>query len=191
MNSLEARVVAGTALAVAGLLQLVGDTVYAIDRVYPGDPGFAFANLTAALWHTLILASLGVLFAVTGRAAGTLARTGLAVAAAGIATLIAAEIMTQLTAAIPVPLIAASAPVTGVGMVLAGAGFLRAGASFRSIGITAVLAGAYALAIIIPTSLGVGGANYFVIAGWGLLWAGFGAAVVLSAPRPAVKMSYA
>ncbi len=189
MNSLEARVVAGTALAVAGLLQLVGDTVYALDRVYPGDPGFAFANLTAALWHTLILASLGVLFAVTGRAAGILARTGLAVAAVGIATLIAAEIMTQLTAAIPVPLIAA--PVTGVGMVLAGAGFLRAGASFRSIGITAVLAGAYALAIIIPTSLGVGGANYFVIAGWGLLWAGFGAAVVLSAPRPAVKMSYA
>lgn len=85
--------------------------------------------------------------------------------------LISAEIVTQLMSAIPVPLVAASAPVTGIGLVLAGTALLRSAAASRMRGLAAILVGGYAIAVIVPTSLGAGGANYLVVAGWGVCWA--------------------
>ncbi|GAA2007005.1 hypothetical protein [Microbacterium ulmi] len=172
---------AGVLLLAGGLIQAVGDTVYALDRVYPGDPGFAFANLVAATWHVFLL--VGVVAAVRALTP-PLRRLGLiggAVMALGLVLLIAAEVVTQVASAIPVPLIAASAPVTGVGAVLLGVALLRDGGRRRLVGLASLLVGAYALAVLIPTSLGPAGADYVVVAGWGLCWAVLGGSTLAAA----------
>ncbi|MGB4777187.1 hypothetical protein [Microbacterium sp.] len=182
MSGRTFALLAGAATSCAGLLQLVGDTVYAIDRVYPGDPGFAFANLVAAVWHVLLLIGVLALPSVGGERFGRLGRAGTIVAAIGMVTLISAEIATQVAGAIPVPLIAASAPLTGIGLVLAGVALLR-DPRRRFLAVAALATGVYALAVIVPTSVGPGGANYFVIAGWGALWLLLGIGIIGSALR--------
>ena len=176
--------IAGAATACAGLLQLVGDTVYALDRVHPGEPGFAFANLVAAVWHAFLLLGVLALPSIGSERFGRLGAAGSILAALGMGTLIAAEVVTQVTGAIPVALIAASAPLTGVGLVLAGVGLLR-DRRVRPSAVAVVATGGYALAVIVPTSVGADGANYFVIAGWGALWMLVGVGLIASALRDA------
>jgi hypothetical protein len=160
----------------------VGDTVYALDRVHPGDPGFAFANLVAAVWHVFLLAGVLALPAVGGGRFGRLGWVGVIIAATGMSALIAAEIVTHVAGAIPVPLIAASAPLTGVGLVLAGIALLR-DPRRRLLAVSVLATGSYALAVIIPTSVGADGANYLVIAGWDAMWVILGVEIVATALR--------
>ncbi len=182
MSGRAFALLAGTATSCAGLLQLVGDTVYALDRVEPGDPGFAFANLVAAVWHVFLLVGVLALPAVGGERFGRLGRAGTTIAAVGLGALISAEIVTHVAGAIPVPLIAGSAPLTGVGLVLVGAAFLR-DPRRRLLAVAALATGVYALAVIVPTSIGADGADYFVIAGWGALWLLLGIGIITSALR--------
>lgn len=168
---------AGAALMLAGTLQVVGDTVYALDRVYPGDPGFAFANLVAATWHLGMLVAVAAIAMSLRSRLPRLGRVGFAFTGVGLGLLIAAEVVTQLAGEIPIILIAASAPITGLGLILAGVGCLRADVD-RLLGVAVLIAGGYALALIVPTSAGPAGANYFVIAGWGVTWLLLGAAAV-------------
>lgn len=158
-------------------MQFVGDTVYALDRVYPGEPGFTFANLVAATWHVAMLMSLLVLTHFLWSRLGHLGRAGIVVSCIGLGLLIAAEVVTQAVGAIPVVLIATSAPLAGVGLILAGAGCLKAGLD-RLLSVAVLMVGLYAVAVIVPTSAGPAGANYHVIAGWGLTWLLLGAATV-------------
>ncbi len=190
--SKRAAILAGsTATVVAGLSQLVGDTVYALDRVYPGDPGFAFANIVALTWHIVFVAGVLGLAADSRDVLGRTGRVGTALAVVGLGLLIAAEVVTQIQGSVPIPLIAASAPVAAIGLVLAGAALTRAGGRHRGPGLAALLAGGYAAAVIVPTSIDANGANYFVIAGWGACWALLGVSVLASsgtrASAPAVE----
>ena len=159
----------------------MGDTAYALDRVYPGDPGFALANTTAASWHGLFaVGGAGLTWALRRKARRTVF-AGAAVTGAGLGILIAAEVVTQVSGRLPVPLIAASTPVIGVGALILGSGLLRV--RQREIGAASLVVGGFALAGIIPTSLSSAGANYFVIAAWGLCWALLGAAALRVAVR--------
>lgn len=176
---------AGSATIVAGFLQTAGDSIYALDRIYPGQSGFAFTNANAAIWHCLFVLGLIGLLSSGVAGPGWLGRIGLSIGIVGMGLLIAAEILTQLLGEIPALLIGASVPVTGLGLVLAGIAVLRSRRWRGWRAVTPLLVGAYPLLVMLPAFALLGEANYIVVAGWGLFWMLLGFALLTSS-EPAV-----
>lgn len=125
----------------------------------------------------------------TAAGQGAVARTGLAAAALGQATLAAAEVLWPQDAGLADLLFSVGPLLTGVGLIVAGTAVARGHRLAGRLRFAPAAVGAYVFAVLIPVLIGSGGppapAALWAIAGWDVLWAISAFAALGAARAPA------
>jgi hypothetical protein len=180
------RLVRGASVAgfVGAVLQIAGGVVETVDRVQPGEPGFAFrTSVIAVAYLTLVVGLIGLARSgATGP--GLPARIGLGAVGAGWAVSAVAQVVLRVDLDLAEQVMFPAATVlVGIGMVLAGVGVLRARRWRGLRGVVPLVCGLYPFVVLFPVFAASGGPNFLVLSGWGVCWALL--SIALWVPTPA------
>lgn len=169
-------------VAIVGLLgaflQILGGALEVVNRVLPGEPGFATRTAIIGLAYLMLLVAV-VGLAMTGAAgSGITARLGIGLACLGWALSVVSQFVLSVNLDLaenvlfPVATIA-----TGTGMVLAGIGVLRTRCWSGWHRFIPLLCGLYPFAVTFPVFAATGAPNFVVFSGWGVCWFALAAAM--------------
>lgn len=172
--------------AVAGFLgaamQVIGGVVETVDRVGPGEPGFAFRTSVIAVAYLMLLVAVIGLTRSGAAGPGWPARIGLGAVGVGFAGFAVAQVVLRVDFGLAERVLFPAATVLiGVGMIVAGVGVLRARrwrGPFRAV---PLICGLYPFLVIFPAFAASGGPNFLVLSGWGACWAALAVGLWLSA----------
>ncbi|WP_395725195.1 hypothetical protein [Nakamurella sp.] len=159
-------------LGMAGALaQVGGGLLETVDRVGPGEPGYALRTSAIGVAYLLFLATLVGVERSGATAHRRLSRVGLTVAGVGWVLYSVAQFVLQVD---PRPAETVLFPVgtvlIGIGMIAAGVGVLRAHRWTGWRRYTVLACGVYPFAILFPTFAITGGPNFLALALWGVCW---------------------
>jgi hypothetical protein len=161
----------GVATIVGALAQIAGGILESVDRLPPGEPGFALRTSVMGIAYLLLMtAVIGV--GRTGAAGGGWpARVGLVVAGSGWALSAVAQFVLPVDLDLAEKILFPVATVLiAVGMLMVGVGVLRTRQWTGWHRGTPLICGLYPFLAIFPVFAATGGPNFLVLSGWGACW---------------------